>query len=125
MLAGIGRQGSQQTWPMLRAGYPARLPVGLADRLRGAALVLFDGTLWSDAEMIDAGLGHKTGRRMGHMPVSGPGGTLEAFRDLAVGRKVFVHLNNTNPLVDAASPEAALVADAGWTVARDGLEIVP
>lgn len=103
----------------------ARMTPALSERLRGAALVLFDGTLWSDTEMIEAGLGHKTGRRMGHMPVSGPDGALEAFRHLRVERKVFVHLNNTNPLVDAASPEAALAAEAGWTVARDGLELVP
>lgn len=103
----------------------ARMTATLAARLCGAELVLFDGTLWSDAEMIEAGLGQKSGRRMGHMPVSGPDGTLEAFRDLGIARKVFVHLNNTNPLVDAASPEAAVAAKAGWMVAHDGLELVP
>lgn len=102
----------------------ARMTPALADRLRGAALVFFDGTLWRDDEMIAAGLGGKTGRRMGHMPIDGPDGTLAAFADLGVGRKVFVHLNNSNPVLDPRTPERAAVEAAGWIVARDGMEFV-
>lgn len=102
----------------------ARMTPALADRLRGAALVFFDGTLWRDDEMIAAGLGGKTGRRMGHMPIDGPDGTLATFADLDVARKVFVHLNNSNPVLDPRTPERAAVEAAGWTVARDGMEFV-
>lgn len=101
----------------------ARMTPALADRLRGADLVLFDGTLWTDDEMIAAGVGAKTGRRMGHMPVSGPEGSLAAFETLGVRRKIFVHLNNTNPLWRADSPERAVASAAGWEVAFDGMTV--
>jgi pyrroloquinoline quinone biosynthesis protein B len=103
----------------------ARLTPALAERLDGADAVLFDGTLWSDDEMIRLGLGSKTGRRMGHMPISGPEGAIAAFRGLGVRRKVFVHVNNTNPVLDPASAERAEAEAAGWEIARDGLEIAP
>lgn len=95
----------------------------LRARLAGAACVLFDGTLWTDDEMIAAGAGPKTGRRMGHMPVSGPGGTLEAFSTLGVARKILIHLNNTNPLLLDDSPARAEAARHGWEVAFDGMEL--
>ena len=95
----------------------------LADRLRGAAAVFFDGTLWSDDEMVRAGLGPKTGRRMGHMSVSGPDGTLAAFQGLNVHRRVLMHINNSNPILLADSPERAAVNAAGWDVAWDGMEV--
>jgi pyrroloquinoline quinone biosynthesis protein B len=101
----------------------ARLTSALAERLRGTALVMFDGTLWVDDEMIQSGTGVKTGARMGHMSVSGPNGSLAAFHDLDVGRKVFVHINNTNPILLDDSPERAEVEAAGWEVAYDGMEI--
>ncbi len=101
------------------AGMTARL----ADRLQEADAVLFDGTLWSDDEMVRAGLGAKTGRRMGHMSVSGPDGTMEAFRDLGVRRRVLVHINNSNPILLDDSPERAEVEAAGWEVAYDGMEL--
>jgi pyrroloquinoline quinone biosynthesis protein B len=95
----------------------------LAHRLDAADVVLFDGTLWEDDEMLRAGLGSKTGLRMGHMSVSGPNGTLAAFSSLAVRRKVLVHINNSNPILLDDSPERAEVAAAGWEVAYDGMEI--
>jgi pyrroloquinoline quinone biosynthesis protein B len=101
----------------------ARMTPELADRLRGAALVLFDGTLWVDDEMIRDRVGVKTGTRMGHLSVSGPGGTLEAFRGLDVARRVFIHINTTNPILAADSPERAAVEAAGWEVACDGMHI--
>jgi len=103
----------------------ARIPASLADRLRGAALVLFDGTLWTDDEMIREGSGEKTGARMGHMSVAGPRGTMAAFRDLGVRRKVLIHINNSNPLLLDDSPERTAAERAGWEVAYDGMEIVP
>ena len=101
----------------------ARMAPALAERLDGAPLVLFDGTVFHDDEMIRAGVGGKTGRRMGHMPMAGPEGSLAAFAGLDVGRKVFVHINNTNPVWRPGSPERAEVAAAGWEIAHDGMEI--
>lgn len=97
----------------------------LRDRLRGAACVLFDGTLWRDDEMTRAGAGPKTGARMGHMSISGPQGTLAAFADLGVRRRFLIHLNNTNPVLLEDSTERAAVRAAGWEVAADSMEIIP
>lgn len=96
----------------------------LAGRLRGAVAVLFDGTLWTDDEMIECETGSKTGRRMGHMPVSGSDGSLTAFEGLGISRLIYVHINNTNPMLIAGSPERLEVERAGAEVAHDGLEIV-
>ena len=101
----------------------AAMTEGLRARLRNAAVVLFDGTLWTDDEMISGGLGAKTGRRMGHMSVSGPVGTMAAFDGLNVRRKVLIHINNSNPVLLADSAERAAAAAAGWEVAFDGMEI--
>lgn len=101
----------------------ARLSAGLARRLGGAPVVLFDGTLWQDDEMIRLGAGSKTGQRMGHMSVSGSGGSLAAFAGLEVGRKIYIHINNTNPMLLDDSPERAAVTAAGWEVAHDGMEV--
>lgn len=101
----------------------AEMTPDLGDRLRDADMVLFDGTLWRDDEMIQARLGAKTGRRMGHMSMSGPGGAIDAFADLGVRRRVFIHLNNTNPALLACSPERAELSAAGWEVAVDGMEL--
>ncbi len=101
----------------------ASLPPELAARLKGAKLLFFDGTLWRDDEMIAAGLGGKTGQRMGHMSVSGEAGTIAAFKNLGVGRKILIHINNSNPMILDDSPERALVEAAGWQVAWDGMEI--
>jgi len=96
----------------------------LAARLRGAALVFFDGTLWRDDEMIAQGVGSKTGRRMGHMSCSGEEGTIAAFAELGVRRKVFVHINNTNPLLIEDSAERREAIAAGWEIGFDGMEIM-
>jgi pyrroloquinoline quinone biosynthesis protein B len=86
-------------------------------------MLFFDGTLWQDDEMVRAGLGSKTGRRMGHMSVSGPDGTISAFRDLHVHRKVFIHMNNSNPILLDDSAERSEAQAAGWEIAYDGMEI--
>ena len=101
----------------------ARLTPALAERVHGAALVMFDGTLWADDEMIRSETGVKTGARMGHMSLSGPDGTLAAFVPLPVRRKILIHINNTNPVLLDDSPERAAVQAAGWEVAYDGMEI--
>lgn len=101
----------------------AEMTEAVAKRIRGADLIFFDGTLWVDDEMIRDGVGVKTGRRMGHMSVSGEGGTLEAFKDLAIKRKVFIHINTTNPILLADSKERTQVEAAGWEVSYDGMSI--
>lgn len=98
----------------------AEMPGWLSDRIDGADLLLFDGTLWDDDEMLQAGLGQKTGRRMGHMPVTE---TLAALADTTIGQRVLVHLNNSNPLTDPAGPETARAKAQGWQIGRDGMEI--
>ena len=101
----------------------SRVTPALARRLQGADVVLFDGTLWQDDEMIRAGVGTKTGQRMGHICVSGPEGTIAAFADLAVKRKILIHINNTNPILQDDSAQAALTRESGWEVSYDGMVI--
>lgn len=95
----------------------------LRARLDGADMLFFDGTLWTDDEMVQAGLGQKTGKRMGHMSMSGPDGSIAAFRDMKIGQKVFVHMNNTNPVLNPARPEKARAEAAGWIIGQDGMEM--
>ncbi|MBP1850342.1 pyrroloquinoline quinone biosynthesis protein PqqB [Rhizobium halophytocola] len=100
-----------------------RMTEALARRIDGADIVFFDGTLFTDDEMIRAGTGLKTGRRMGHMPITGDGGSLEALGRLAIGRRLYIHINNTNPIW-RAGPERAAVEAAGFTICHDGLEVI-
>lgn len=86
--------------------------------------LFFDGTLFSDDEMIRAGLGQKTGKRMGHISMSGPEGSLRALGQFEKCRKIYVHMNNTNPVWDPESAERAAVRASGWEVGYDGMEIV-
>jgi pyrroloquinoline quinone biosynthesis protein B len=95
----------------------------LRQRLAGSALVFFDGTLWQDDEMIRLGVGNKTGKRMGHISMSGDDGAIAAFRDLGVERRIFIHINNSNPALLADSAERRLAEAAGWEVAYDGMEV--
>jgi pyrroloquinoline quinone biosynthesis protein B len=95
----------------------------LARRIEGAPFVFFDGTLFTDDEMIRQGVGTKTGRRMGHMSLAGPEGSMAALAPLGIGRLVFIHINNTNPILLADSPERRAVEEAGFEVAYDGMEV--
>jgi pyrroloquinoline quinone biosynthesis protein B len=99
----------------------ARMTDALTQRLQGADLVLFDGTLWTDDEMLRAGLGPKTGLRMGHMSIAGPGGTIAAFQGVDVRRKILLHINNSNPILLDDSAERGETEAAGWEVAYDGM----
>ena len=101
----------------------AGVDAALAARLRGSPLVLFDGTLYTDDEMIVHGLSAKTGQRMGHLAMAGPNGAIASFAGLQVGRRIFVHINNSNPALREDSPERASVQAAGWEIAWDGMEI--
>lgn len=100
----------------------AEVTPGLADRLRSARLVLFDGTLWQDDEMIRAGLGQKTGQRMGHLSMSGQDGTMAALGGLDIGQRIFVHINNTNPALLPDTTERHALTAAGWHIPLPGEE---
>jgi len=101
----------------------AKVDAELADRLRGAKLVFFDGTLFHENEMIEQGLLGKTGSRMGHINVSGADGSIAAFASLDVNRKIYVHINNSNPLLNEFSDAYATAQAAGWEIGEDGMEV--
>jgi pyrroloquinoline quinone biosynthesis protein B len=90
--------------------------------LADADCVMLDGTFWTDDELIRLGVSAKRARDMGHLPQSGRGGMLEALKPLAV-RKILIHINNTNPILDEDSAERAALEAAGIEVAYDGMEI--
>jgi pyrroloquinoline quinone biosynthesis protein B len=89
-----------------------------------AACLLIDGTFWTDDEMIRLGAGRKRGHDMGHLALSGDSGMLSYLRRLPDVRKVLIHINNTNPILDEDSPERREVEGAGVEVAYDGMEIM-
>ena len=101
----------------------AEIPDELRTRLRGGSLVLFDGTMWRNDEMIVQKLGEKTGARMGHLQMSGAGGSIEGLAGLGIGRRIFIHINNSNPVWLEDSAERQEVLEAGWEIAHDGMEI--
>jgi pyrroloquinoline quinone biosynthesis protein B len=95
----------------------------LLARMEQSDLVMLDGTFWSDDEFIRVWPEARTARAMGHLPISGPGGSLERLAALRRPRKVFLHINNTNPILDEDSAEHRAVREAGWEVACDGMTI--
>ncbi len=113
------RAGSRRVYYIPGCGM---LNDALAARLRDADALFFDGTLFRDDEMIVTGTGHKTGRRMGHMPIAGEGGSLDALGDLDIRRKIYVHINNTNPIWRAGA-ERERVEGRGFEVGFDGMEV--
>jgi pyrroloquinoline quinone biosynthesis protein B len=100
----------------------AAVTPAVMQRLARADVIFFDGTLFSDDEMIASGTGTKTGRRMGHMPLDGPDGSLVTLNGLRA-RRIFVHINNTNPILVEGSPERGRAVAAGWEIAEDGMEV--
>jgi pyrroloquinoline quinone biosynthesis protein B len=95
----------------------------LKSKLKGAPLVFFDGTVWRDDEMIVAGLATKTGQSMGHIAMSGEHGAIAALESLGIERKIFLHINNSNPAWFADSEERQAAERAGWSIPTDGTEI--
>jgi len=95
----------------------------LKQRLAGASLVFFDGTVWRDDELMAAGLGAKTGQAMGHIAMSGDNGAIAALADLGIDRKIFLHINNSNPALLADSAERKAAERAGWQIPTDGMEL--
>jgi pyrroloquinoline quinone biosynthesis protein B len=97
---------------------------GTEEAFRDADCVFFDGTFWSSDELARLGLGTARAEDMAHLPIGGPGGSLERLGGLRVPRKVFTHINNSNPILVDGSPEQKAVRDAGWEIAFDGMELV-
>ncbi len=95
----------------------------LASRIQGADLLFLDGTLFTDDEMVAQGLSAKTGQRMGHISMSGPDGSVEAIKPLDIKRRIYVHINNSNPVLDETSQARTFVEINGWEVGHDGMEI--
>jgi len=95
----------------------------LLEQLEETDLLLFDGTFWSDDELIRVQGSGSTAREMGHIPVSGVEGSLRKLAGLRRPRKVFVHINNTNPMLDETGPEYTQVRAAGWEIAEDGWSV--
>jgi pyrroloquinoline quinone biosynthesis protein B len=102
-------------------GVQALMPV--RDQLDDCACLLVDGTCWRDDELVQLGLAGKTAREMGHLPIDGPGGSLEQLAPLPIDRKIYIHINNTNPILLDDSPERRTVEQHGMEVAMDGLEL--
>jgi pyrroloquinoline quinone biosynthesis protein B len=101
----------------------AALTPAVRTALEGADAVFLDGTFWSSDELIALRVGDKRAEQMAHLPVGGAGGSLAGLRDLRASHRVYVHLNNTNPLLREDSPERAAAVAAGWTVAWDGMTL--
>ena len=95
----------------------------LVDRLAQADVLLFDGTFWRDDELVALGISSRTAREMDHVPIAGPGGSLERIARLPCRHRIYTHINNTNPILLERSPEHAAVVQAGITVGYDGLHI--
>ncbi len=101
----------------------ARIEDCWRDRLDECDVLFFDGTFWTEDELCRVRGGGKLASQMGHLPLSGASGSIEALRELARPRKIFFHINNTNPILDESSEAFGQVRDAGWEVAHDGMEI--
>ncbi len=101
----------------------AKVTAFVKSQVENSDCLFFDGTLFCDDEMIKAGLGPKTGQRMGHMSISGEDGAIEAWRNTAIPEKIFIHINNSNPVLDDHSAERQKVEQSGWKVAFDGMEL--
>ena len=102
----------------------AKITPALKARVHGAAALFFDGTTYTDDEMVRLGLSRKTAWRMGHVAMSGDAGSMALLADCAISKRVYIHINNTNPVLREDAPERAAVARAGWEVGHDGMEIV-
>ena len=101
----------------------AEVDAPLAARIKGASLIFFDGTLYTDDEMVAAGLSQKTGKRMGHISMSGADGSMAVLAPLGIKRRIYVHINNSNPALEDHSAARAEIAAQGWEVGYDGMEV--
>ena len=99
------------------------LTASVLAQLEDCTCLLFDGTCWQDDELIQLGIAGKTSRDMGHLPIDGADGSLEQLAPLPIERKIYIHINNTNPILLEDAPERRIVEEHGLEVAADGLEL--
>jgi pyrroloquinoline quinone biosynthesis protein B len=99
------------------------LTASVRAHLEGCTCLLIDGTCWHDDELIRLGIGGKTSREMGHLPISGADGSLKQLAPFPIERKIYIHINNTNPILLEDTPERRIVEEHGLEVAADGLEL--
>ncbi|MGH3086187.1 MAG: MBL fold metallo-hydrolase, partial [Rubrobacteraceae bacterium] len=99
------------------------LTESVLSEMEGCTCLLIDGTCWQDDELVRLGIAGKTSRDMGHMPIGGEDGSLKRLAPLSIGRKIYIHINNTNPILIEDSPERRIVEESGFEVAADGLEM--
>jgi pyrroloquinoline quinone biosynthesis protein B len=121
LVVGLRIESAQKSLAYL-PGLPA-ITAEVEKFIAGCDCLLVDGTFWSEREMVALGLTKRTAGDMGHVPISGPHGTLEWLRSLKIPRKIYIHINNTNPILCATSRERKAVARAGVEVAHDGMDI--
>lgn len=103
-------------------GLPA-ITADVEQFIAGCDCLLVDGTFWSEREMVSLGLARRTAGDMGHVPIGGPRGTLEWLKSLKIPRKIYIHINNTNPVLKKNSREQKMVARAGVEISSDGMDI--
>ncbi len=120
----VGLDISDGTHTLLYIPGCAEVTDAIKQRISGASVLFFDGTTYTDSEMVDLGLSPKTAWRMGHVAMSGEKGSLNALSSCEIGHKIYVHINNTNPVLIEDSPERLSVLKAGWEVAYDGMEVI-
>jgi pyrroloquinoline quinone biosynthesis protein B len=101
----------------------ARITESVLAAVADAQCLFFDGTFWSNDELIELGLGDRRAEDMAHVPIASPAGSLVSFAPCKVARRIFIHINNTNPILREDSEERRVVREAGWQVAHDGLEL--
>lgn len=121
----IGLRVREASSGRLLAYFPAvgRVTSEMKDALADARCIFFDGTFWATDELLTLGLGQKRAEDMAHLPVGGQGGSLALLRSLAAPRRIYIHVNNTNPILCDDSPERQAVEAAGWEVAYDGMQV--
>jgi pyrroloquinoline quinone biosynthesis protein B len=110
----------------VRLAYMPAVPTiddALLELLESVSVVMFDGTFWSEDELIRIQGGGQTAGEMGHIPVGSVGGSLQKLHELRRPRRIYLHINNTNPMLDESGPEFRAVRDAGWEIAEDGWEL--
>jgi len=103
-------------------GLPA-ISKDLDEFVNGCDCLIVDGTFWSEREMISSGLSRRTARDMGHVPIDGKGGSFEWLRRLDVPRKIYTHINNSNPILRKTSRERRMIEKAGFEISYDGMDI--
>jgi len=122
----VGLRFRQSTKGGVLVYFPAvgRITSSVLNALEGAGCVMFDGTFWSSDELSVPGFLAKSAEDLAHCPVGGPEGSLAMLAKIAASRRVFIHINNTNPMLREDSHERKLVEAAGWEIAWDGMEIL-